>query len=1127
MFSGSRHQFSIAEYVQTEHNYSVISKSRDDSRKVPLKESVRRTSKVFQKDIRMLRLEISRLRKKTTTFKARLANAEKLAENTAFQQVAEKMSSTSQLFMHMQLQNVKKSKGRRFTIEEKVLCLSLFKKSPKCYKLLHKYFTLPSIKAMQRLISQIKVCPGINPIIFKKLKATVLDIPVNDRLCSLIFDEMSLTPQVSYDAHKDSLEGFSTNKTTEFADHALVFMIKGIKNFDPDFIPESDDSELTSDDDESTSNSNANSDGDTMTPPNRGAGAGSSQRPVQRAQTSSNASCWYPPTGTRQQTPDEYLTVDETMVAFRGRIKFMQYIPGKRHKYGIKLFKICGDDGYTFDLIVYEGKKGPERQQNLSKNVVMELSTKFLDAGRSIITDNYYTSVDLAESLLQHSTHLIGTVRKNRKGLPKNVVGEKLKKGELVAMENEKGILVFKWKDKREVLALSTKHKVGFVTVTSKRNKNKCSLKPIAIADYNKHKCSIDLSDQMGSYCNPSRRSIRWFQKLAVELILNTSVINAFLVYTAHKRVKSKRYTITKFREQLSIQLLGLYQESTNVAENREAVEHKESVKQPVAYYFTTKLNKLELKTVIKEVIINCQNAGLIVINTVCDQSTVNVSAISDMVSDTKALFLKNGKEWRHDVIRVNKRNIIPLYDVPHLIKGIRNNLLNKDMSYEVDNEIYVVKWEYFQKLYAADTSYGELRLLDKITEEHINPEKINKMRVKCATQIFSHSVAVAAEHLTGRGNLPIECKQLIKITLLLDNLFDSLNVNSFNPINGKKYKGAVRRNSCHHQLWRNAKQILKTIRFREKKFVGNKIRLTEKVVPSVTNFIKTIEGMEAIWDVLSKKYGFDTLFTRNFNQDPAENFFGNVRSFGGRNNAPNSVAFQGAFKALLLNNYNSPHSNRSNCEEDNNKCLQSLHFFLDKEIIETSDVPTHEGNVFCNEDIFDVVDFNNEIDAGQRNYVCGWVLTKCLKNVAKGCKQCKEDLLDNKNDNESNAFIKAKEYANKKWLCYPNKYTEHCFHEIQNIIISFLKKDAPKTNVKKNICAFINLLVNFPFKCQRHNEVLKEYFTNITLNVVLHSWCRSVNRILSGKIKYEGEDEIKTAAQLYYDKHKHYKNKK
>lgn len=274
-------------------------------------------------------------------------------------------------------------------------------------------------------------------------------------------------------------------------------------------------------------------------------------------------------------SPGEYLTVDETMVAFRGRIAFMQYIPGKKHKYGIKLFKICDDNGYTYDLIVYEGKKNDTRQQNLSKNVVLELSKEYLDVGRTIVTDNYYTSIDLAETLLQRSTHLIGTIRKNRKGLPKNVVGEKLKKGEIVAMENDKGILVFKWKDKRDVLGLSTRHKVGFVTVTSKRNKNKSSLKPTAIADYNRHKCSIDLSDQMGSYSNPSRRNIRWFQKLAIELLLNTSVTNAYLAYKKHKRIDSKRYTITKFREQLCTQLLGVFQKPSNNAEVRETGEHR------------------------------------------------------------------------------------------------------------------------------------------------------------------------------------------------------------------------------------------------------------------------------------------------------------------------------------------------------------------------------------------------------------------------------------------------------------------------------------------------------------------------------------------------------------------------
>lgn len=88
-------------------------------------------------------------------------------------------------------------------------------------------------------------------------------------------------------------------------------------------------------------------------------------------------------------------------------------------------------------------------------------------------------------------------------------------------------------------------------------------------------------------------------------------------------------------------------------------------------------------------------------------------------------------------------------------------------------------------------------------------------MRVKSATQIFSHSVAVATEHLTARGDLPVECKSLIDITLLLDKLFDSLNVNSFKIPHGKIYKGPIKRQSPHHQLWVNSKKILKTIKFK------------------------------------------------------------------------------------------------------------------------------------------------------------------------------------------------------------------------------------------------------------------------------------------------------------------------
>lgn len=34
-------------------------------------------------------------------------------------------------------------------------------------------------------------------------------------------------------------------------------------------------------------------------------------------------------------TPGEYVCIDETMIPFRGRLSFLQYIPGKRHKYDV------------------------------------------------------------------------------------------------------------------------------------------------------------------------------------------------------------------------------------------------------------------------------------------------------------------------------------------------------------------------------------------------------------------------------------------------------------------------------------------------------------------------------------------------------------------------------------------------------------------------------------------------------------------------------------------------------------------------------------------------------------------------------------------------------------------------
>ncbi|CAH0731073.1 unnamed protein product, partial [Brenthis ino] len=324
-------------------------------------------------------------------------------------------------------------------------------------------------------------------------------------------------------------------------------------------------------------------------------------------------------------------------------------------------------------------------------------------------------------------------------------------------------------------------------------------------------------------------------------------------------------------------------------------------------------------------------------------------------------------------------------------------------------------------------------------------------MRVKSATQLFSHSVAVVTEHLTARGDLPNECRQLIDFILLVDNLFDSLNVSSLSVQNGKIYKGPIKRNSPHHQLWQKAKEILKTTKYIKKVRFGDKTRLTETIAPSITNLIKTVEGIESLWKLLSRKYGIDAMLTRNFNQDPIENFFGNIRSYGVRNIAPNTVSFEGAFKALMINNYSEPHSSGANSEEDHNERLQSLDFFLKDKNIITPDIPDTNDTIHFNSEI--CFDQSNEIDAGQSNYVCGWVLKRCFKFIIKGCQHCKQTLFENDMSNDNNSFIYAKEYMNRKWLCYPNKEVESYFKEIHNMTTSFFLKKCTQNRFEEKYC--------------------------------------------------------------------------
>ena len=133
-------------------------------------------------------------------------------------------------------------------------------------------------------------------------------------------------------------------------------------------------------------------------------------------------------------SPGKNLSVDESLVLFKGRLTFKQYIKTKRARFGIKLYELTMSDGITLEFLVYCGKgmfanDDPNSDMPITERIPALLMAPFLGKGHVLFTDNYYTSSSLATYFLANQTHLCGTVGINRKHYPKDLQSEELEKG--------------------------------------------------------------------------------------------------------------------------------------------------------------------------------------------------------------------------------------------------------------------------------------------------------------------------------------------------------------------------------------------------------------------------------------------------------------------------------------------------------------------------------------------------------------------------------------------------------------------------------------------------------------------------------------------------------------------------
>lgn len=200
-------------------------------------------------------------------------------------------------------------------------------------------------------------------------------------------------------------------------------------------------------------------------------------------------------------SPTRRQSVDEHMIRFKGHNIMKQYVKGKPIRWGFKMWCRCDSEtGYLFQFDLYTGKKGANSEMGLGESVVLQLTQSLKGLGCEMYFDNFFNSPRLQNLLSQRDIMACGTVRQNKKNMPKGFPTDKeMKRGDISTFSCD-GMSCVKWMDNKAVFMLSnfispvpTKTALRRSAGTTQKAEIRC---PVIVSTYNKWMGGVDLMDQ-------------------------------------------------------------------------------------------------------------------------------------------------------------------------------------------------------------------------------------------------------------------------------------------------------------------------------------------------------------------------------------------------------------------------------------------------------------------------------------------------------------------------------------------------------------------------------------------------------------------------------------------------------
>ena len=234
--------------------------------------------------------------------------------------------------------------------------------------------------------------------------------------------------------------------------------------------------------------------------------------------------------------PGQHITIDEQLFPSKTRCSFLQYIASKPDKFGIKFWVACDlKTKYVCNILPYLGKDPSRpRGERVAENVVMKLMEPFMDKGRNVTTDNFFTSLSLAKRLLSRKTTLLGTVNKCRQEIPLSTrqMHRDLFTTQVFSTTGAT-LTVYTPKRKKTVYVLSSMHSTIQTQDTTKK-------KPNSITLYNTTKCGVDVMDQMVREYSVRTGTRRWPVAVFYNMI-DIAALNAHILYQLCTKRQERR----------------------------------------------------------------------------------------------------------------------------------------------------------------------------------------------------------------------------------------------------------------------------------------------------------------------------------------------------------------------------------------------------------------------------------------------------------------------------------------------------------------------------------------------------------------------------------------------------------